>query len=299
MEPASSRLSRPAPGAAPRRAPACRADHEARPPPTRRPDTKRLVRAGGGQLGEAALEALDEPAVKPELARSGAGEQAVRVTARDEDRLDVALSSPAKAGHRELLLAAELVLHPRAVAAPGDVGRVKALGDDALEAELGDACDEVLGPVDHHARWRAPGGSVERQLLEQRAALRIRERPRRAVAAVKQVEDLEHRRLRSRAWPLRRRRSRAKSARPSPRRQTSSPSSVTRRLPSTPAIAASSGNSSEHSRPVRVLTDTERPSKRSCARQPSHLTPSVHASPSGTAPQVSSIGGTNVGCCSR
>jgi hypothetical protein len=87
------------------------------------------------------------------------------------------------------------VLEPGGHPAAGQVSRVKAFGDDSLHAELGDARDEVLGPVDHDARGRAPGGSVERELLEQGSALPLSRRPGRAPVEVKQVEHLEHRRM--------------------------------------------------------------------------------------------------------
>jgi hypothetical protein len=86
------------------------------------------------------------------------------------------------------------VLQPRRAASAWDVGRAEALGDDSLEAQLFDPRDEIVGPLDHHARRRAPGGAVERELLEQCPAIRIGEGPRRLAVKVKKIEDLQHRR---------------------------------------------------------------------------------------------------------
>jgi hypothetical protein len=59
-------------------------------------------------------------------------------------------------------LCSKLVLNPSRAAPARQVSRVKALGDDALEAKLCDAGDEILGRVDDDARERSPCGPVER-----------------------------------------------------------------------------------------------------------------------------------------
>jgi hypothetical protein len=83
----------------------------------------------GRELGEPTFELLHELVVKPELDRTGAGERAVGLWAGDEDRLHMSVPIPANAGHRELLVAAELVLlseparYLKLVAARGDSWR--------------------------------------------------------------------------------------------------------------------------------------------------------------------------------
>src|SRR5205085_247070 len=89
----------------------------------------------GWQFCQAAFKALDKVVAKPEFDCTRARERPVRPMAGDKDRLDMSTSGSADAGHREPLLAAKLVLHPGCAPAPGDVGRAKALGHDALQAE--------------------------------------------------------------------------------------------------------------------------------------------------------------------
>ena len=144
------------------------------------------VRAQGGQ---AALEPLNELAVKTQFDRAGTREGAVGLAARDEDSVDVSLPSPANAGQRESLPAAQLVLHPRRAPASRDVGRGEANGDDAFQAQRLDARDELLASVDHHTCRCPPGGSVEGQLLEQRSAVQVWQLAGRAAI---QVQDVEH-----------------------------------------------------------------------------------------------------------
>ena len=152
-----------------------------------------------GRIASCCSRSVDKLGPKAQLDRAGASDGAVGVAACDEDRLDRAGPSPADADHGEPLLAAELVLDPRR--ASGGLGRYREsrrLATTPSRPSSATTGDEILGAVEHEAGGRSPGGTVERQLLEQRAALRVGEGAGRAAVEVEDVEDLEHRRMAAR-----------------------------------------------------------------------------------------------------
>ena len=148
----------------------------------------------GGQLGESLLQRLHELGSKSELDRSGADQRPVGELAGDEQRLVSAIRASADSGHHEPLVSAELVLDPRGASPARRVARVEALGDDALQTEVGDVRDERLRLVADDARRGAPGRSVKRELVEQGPALAVGQSPGRAAVEMEDVEDLEQRR---------------------------------------------------------------------------------------------------------
>jgi hypothetical protein len=102
--------------------------------------------------GEPLLELLGDLAAEPEVDRASAPDGSVRQAAGDEHRLGAAVGRAADPGDREPVRTPKLVLDPEGAPSPGKVRGFEALGDDALEAKLDDACDELLGAVDDDAR---------------------------------------------------------------------------------------------------------------------------------------------------
>ena len=100
------------------------------------------------QLGEPAIELLHQIGPEPELDRPRPDQRAVVELAGDEQRLRPAVRAAADAGDHEPLVSAELVLDPRGASPARRVARVEALGDDALQTELGDFRDECLRPLE-------------------------------------------------------------------------------------------------------------------------------------------------------
>src|SRR5207248_7709144 len=99
------------------------------------------------------------------------------------------------AADHELLAPVVLDLEPGPRALAGLVDAVEALGHDALEARALAGLDDV-GPTADRARWDLHAGPGDRQVLQNRSPLRIRDPHRRLAVELENVEhEIGHRRV--------------------------------------------------------------------------------------------------------
>jgi hypothetical protein len=123
--------------------------------------------------GAKLLEQLAPALAEGSEAHDAGGDQLPVAAAGDDEPIGFAAAAGAPTDDGELLGVAVLDLHPGAGAAgAGLVARVAALGDYALEAVRARGGGEVLGGGAERPR-RAPRGPLERELIEQPAALAV------------------------------------------------------------------------------------------------------------------------------
>ena len=135
-------------------------------------------------------------------------ERAVGVVHADEQGADAPLAPSLAcqpAADHELLAPDVLDLDPRRAARARFVGRIEALGDDALELLLGGRLEHVA-PAPFEVTGRLPGLAAERERLQQLVALLVVQPDQRMPVEPQEVEDhVSHGRAFGEPFGLRRR----------------------------------------------------------------------------------------------